>query len=272
MFYKKVGNNYLLILALSFFGVSLYIHKNNPKPQIQIPKQESAKNIHQDFLRFIAIGNKRLISNLLWIQTLLESDQDKYQPRDFSNWMYLRFKNISELEPKFYENYLWGGMYLSIIKDDIEGAADIYERGLKYYPNDYRLNFNAGFNYYFEMGDFKSGLSKLEKIENLNETPSAIKFIINKLRFSQSHDYESALKFLEFSYNNTKDDVLRKKLYGDIYALKAEKDLECLNSNKDNCSQTDLEGNRYLYKNLKWESPKKFKPYRVHLKTKKPEK
>lgn len=267
MFKKKYGNNYfILISAILFYSIALLLHNHTSKPAITVEKQDSAINLRQDFLKFVSFGNKRLIADLLWIQTLLESDLVKYEKRDLNSWMYLRFRSISELDPKFYENYLYGGMLLSIVKDDLEGAADMYERGLMLYPNDYKLNYNAGFNYYFEMGDFEKGLHLLNKVEGHPNAPASLKFIINKLRFEESQDFEAAMDFLKFNLANTKDPVLEKKLRADLYALKAERDLDCLNSNGENCERMDSEGDRYLYRDGKWVSQQSFKPYRIHKK------
>lgn len=198
----------------------------------------------------------------------MESDTDHYKLKDKNNWMYLRFNTIHELDPQFYENYLYGGLFLSIIKDDIEAGADIYEKGLKRYPDDYQLNYNAGFNYYFEMGDFEKGLEKLEKIQNNPAAPKGLIFIINKLRFEAGRDYDAALAFIQFSLQNTKDPVLVNKLSADLYALKAQRDLECLNEGKTDCDMRDAEGHYYRKEGDTWKSQRPFNPYKIHLKKK----
>lgn len=126
-------------------------------PIIVLNKQNTALNVNKNLLLFFNIGNKRLISDLLWVQTLLESDEEHYGKNDLNSWMYLRFLSISLLDPLFFENYMYGGLYLSIVKDDVLGAAEIFEKGLIYYPDNYNLNYYAGFNYYFELGDLKKG-------------------------------------------------------------------------------------------------------------------
>jgi tetratricopeptide (TPR) repeat protein len=270
MFKKKISNNYLIFFCgLSTFAAAICIHQKNSRPVINVTKQSSATNINSNFLRFFSLGNKRLISSIFWIQTLLESDEEKYKFKDKNSWMFLRFKTISELDPKFYENYLYGGLFLSIIKDDLSGAADIYESGLKVYPNDYQLNYNAGFNYYFEMGDFEKGLAKLENVQNHHDAAPALRFIINKLKFESGKDYEAALDFIYYSVTQTKDPILLKKLLSDLYALKAERDLSCLNEDRDNCDKIDAEGNPYTKSSLSWKAAKEFRPYRIHLKNKK---
>lgn len=267
MLSEKKGNHYfILLIALICFGIALFLHTKSSRPNFNISKQEAITNVNHNFLRFISVGNKRLISDILWIQTLMESDEVKYAGKNFENWMFLRFNSISELEPNFYQNYLFGGMYLSIVKDDLKGAAFIYEKGLILFPDDYSLNFNAGFNYYFEMNNFKKGLEKLSKVENSPRLPASMKFVIQKIKFEKSKDYDSTLVFLKHSISNTKDLILITKLKSDIYSLKAEKDLNCLNSKSLDCEHFDAENVPYVYRLGKWTSAKPFNQYRIHLK------
>jgi hypothetical protein len=264
MLIKKKSNDYLVLLvAASSFGTALFFHTKKSPSLIQVSKQETASNINREFLKIFSIGNKKLISNALWIQTLLESDEEKLSDKYTHSWMYHRFKTISALDPKFYENYLWGGMYLSIIKDDLEGAAEIYDLGLNYYPDDYNLNYNSGFNLYFEMDNYQAGLPRLEKIQNHPKAPWRIKFLVNKLRFETNKNFEQALSFLEFQLETTEDNFLKEKIKKDIYSLKVEKDLKCLNSQSDDCNKKDPIGRKYIFQNGKWNSKNKVPEFKL---------
>lgn len=265
--HKKYNLYFILIIAVSF-GITLLIHQSFNRPELFVRKQDSAKNINRDFLKLFSAGHKRIISSSLWIVTLLEADEEHVQKKDGNSWMYYRFMTIADLEPELYVNYLYGGQFLSIIKDDLEGAAELYERGLTLFPEDYRLNYNAGFNYYFEMGDFEKGLPKLEKLLKHPKVHWTIKFLVNKLRFEISNEYDAALEFLKFNITQTEDLALKKKLAQDIYSLKAERDLICLNEKKSNCERRDAEGFPYKYRNGKWISEKTYNPYKIFRNTK----
>lgn len=254
----------LLVVAFSLFGFAGLIHQKYKRPAIEVQKQDSAINLSNNLLLFLNLGNKRLISDLLWTRTLLESDEAHYAKNDLNSWMYLRFLSISVLDPMFYENYMYGGLYLSIVKDDVNGAADIFEKGLLVYPDDYKLNYYAGFNYYFEMGEFQKGKDRFEKIKDAKEAPPFLKLLLNKLNFETSKDYDSTLLFLEHEYNQSKDSAIKKKIGSDIYSLKAERDLNCLNSKQDNCERRDADGIPYKYENGAWKAAKEFNPYRIH--------
>jgi hypothetical protein len=253
-----------LIIAFGFLIFAGMTHHKNPRPNLVLSKQDTAINLNNKLLTYFNLGNKRLIADLLWIQTLLESDEEHYGHDNLNSWMYLRFLSIANLDPLFYENYLYGGLYLSIVKDDVLGASEIFEKGLFYYPKDYKLNYYAGFNYYFEQGDIKNGLKKLDQIKNYKEAPVFLSKIVEKLRFETSHNPKTALIFLKNEYITTTDDFLKKKLSVDIYALQAETDLECLNANKENCNLIDAEGIRYQKESGHWKSKRTFAPYRIN--------
>lgn len=253
----------LLMGAVVSFFVAVGFHSTYKRPELVVSKQESAININTLFLKMLSLGNKRLIADTLWIQTLIESDLETYQGDPFNNWMYLRFKNISELDPPFYENYLFGGQYLSIIKNDLQGAAEIMERGLKLYPDDYRLNFNQGFNYYFEMGDAEKGIFYLDKIKDHPKAPSILTSLVIKLRHQLSHDPAVTLRMLKEAYDQAEDQNLKNKLESDIYALKAEIDLTCLNSGKSSCERKDAYGETYRLENGQYKARREYRPYKL---------
>jgi hypothetical protein len=253
----------LVALAAILFVGAGFLHQKTKKPLLSLSNQDTAINFNEDLFRYFSIGNKRLITDTLWVQTLIESDIDHYKGKDLNSWMYVRFKTIGGLDPMFYENFNWGGRYLSIIKDDLLGAVDIYKRGLRNFPNDYRLNQGIGFTYYFELDEPKIGLPYLEKIMDDPQAPPFYRSIVNKLRLSLSFDYDAALMFLQDLSLKTRDPVFQKKISVDIYAVKAERDLKCLNSAQLGCEKQDADGNDYVIKESRYYSAKFFKPYRL---------
>lgn len=254
----------LLIIAGCLFVCAGIIHNRSSRPIIVLTKQDTAINFNQNILLFMNLGNKRLLADLFWIQTLLESDDDQYKKNDLNSWMYLRFLNISILDPLFYENYMYGGLYLSIVMDDVLGASEIFEKGLKYYPEDYKLNYYTGFNYYFEQGNFEKGAIYLERIKNHPSAPSFMKLLVEKLKFETTQNSEVALIFLKNEYSQTNDPALKEKIESDIYALQADTDLQCLNSQNKNCNKLDAMGRPYINQSGLWKAQREYLPYKIH--------
>ena len=254
--------------ASATFALSCMMQATLRKPVIIIPKQDSVITLNTTFLKLMAIGHRRMISDFVWIQTLLESDLEHYKKNDLNNWMYLRFNQISELDPLFYENYLYGGLYLSVVKNDPITGLKIFEKGLLFYPEDYKLRFNAGFTYYFDLADFAHGLDHLKKIQNHPSLPQPMKSFIPKLQLQTTLDYDLAFSMVKENYDNTTDPHIRHKLLIDLYSIKAEKDLDCLNQKKSGCHSIDLEGKPYLFRAGAYVSPKPYKVFRVKLRNK----
>jgi tetratricopeptide (TPR) repeat protein len=253
----------IIFCSFLFFITAIFLHSRYERPAIKVSKQDSAYTLNSTFLKLISLGNKRVFSNVLWIQTLMESDHEKYKKHDYADWMYVRFLTIANLDPMFYENYLYGGMYLSVIKDDLEGAATIFDMGLQKYPTDYKILYYAGFNAFYELGDYERGYKLLKQIENHEKAPQLLKQVIAKLRFEVTGDYDMAIELLKENYKIAQDKFVKEKLEKDLYSLTAQRDLECLNNGQDNCNGVDLYGRPYIKRGSTWESQQTFKPYKI---------
>lgn len=262
---------YALMISFALYCAHFFSEQNK-KPIIYISKQQSSFNLEENFWRFFHLGEKRMASSLLWIATILESDQEHYKKKDLNSWMFLRFNTISILDPLFYENYSFGGIYLSIIKDDLPGASILYDKGLSFYPDDYTLLKDAGFHYYFEVGDFEKALPLYKKLQTHPKNSPVALSILARLLASHG-DLPTAYWALESKYEQlkNKDSFIAKKIREHLYAIKAEIDLKCLNQKNTNlCAKKDLDGSFYfLTSEGKYQASKKWTPFRI--KTKKAE-
>lgn len=250
--------------AFVFFTLAAVLNLNTSKQTIKIDKQSSALNFSTDLIRFSLAGYKRLSADILWITTLLESDTGQYKNKDLNNWMYMRFNSILELDPKFLIGYQFGAQYLSIIKDDLLGAEKIFEKGLSIYPDNYFLNYNAGFLYAFELNKPAKAIRAYERILAFPQAPAFLPSLISKLRFKEHKDLHLVFELVQENLRNTKDELMKLRLLTDLYAIKAEIDLKCLNNGETNCSHNDYNGAPYLYRDGRYHAQKAFKPYRLN--------
>lgn len=243
---------YLLIsLMVSVMMLQFKLASTANLPALKISAQDSALNINHQLINTIHLGQKRLIASLIWIETLMNSDLEHYNNDDLNSWMYHRFNALIELDPNFYEVYRYGGQYLSIVKDDEIGAEDIYRRGLEVFPDDFWLNFHAGFHYFFEMDRPRQAIPFFEKIafttegsQNAPYLPSLItKMKVNVLGVSE--------ELFAMTYNayiqSPPTSPISQRLFSALYAIRCQLDLDCINSKKGACRQKDLNGDLYYY-------------------------
>lgn len=264
---KKYNSKTLLIklvaLASCVIGISNF-HDQKSFPKFELSPQESTVHINENFLKIFSLGQTRLLSSILWSETLLRADLKHYENKDLNNWMFLRLKLITTLDPYFYVAYLYGGVYLSIIKDDLLGASYIYNKGLQNFPDDFDLNFNAAFHFNYEVGDFLKAVPLLEKIKNHPRSTPAIKRVLSRLKAEQGSLDDSYLIIRSLYQAAPADSEIQRKYERNLFSIKTEMDLNCLNSQKSNCSERNLKGIPYVKgSDGKWASPSSWKPYRI---------
>ncbi len=110
--FKTILYPTLIFLCLILGYFSHYIDRLLIKPKIKVSQQASALNLNNKLINLFNLGQGRLLSSSLWIKTLMDSDLEHYKKDDLNSWMHLRFKTIAEIDPQFYENYIYGGQYL----------------------------------------------------------------------------------------------------------------------------------------------------------------
>ncbi len=251
----------LLLIAANSFKSQVHF------PKITIDKQTASRNLDYKVIRIFAIGQNRFLSSLFWIITLLEADTSHYQKSDLNSWLYRRFKSIVELDPYFYEAYLYGGKYLSIIKNDLLGAKDLYTQGLKFYPGDVKLNLSSAFHYYFELGDVHSALQHYKNILHSSDALKRVPFLaslVAKLEREKSPNLQSSFDIVFNAYRDPRNkDYINIRLEQSLYSLRAEIDLECLNNFKKNCRTRDFRGELYIKKGQKYHAKSQWSPFSI---------
>jgi hypothetical protein len=261
---SAIQNKFLLFTSFLFLFFAFSVSNLISKPTIVISKQSAAWNLDNEKLQKYHFGFKRLQTSLLWISTIIESDIDHYKKKDLNSWMFLRFKTLSLLEPKFYEVYSFGGVYLSVVKDDMDGASYIFDKGLEIYPTDFKLLRDASYHFYLESKNYTRAFELSQIIKKHYPEKKFLIGMITKLE-AENGRLEDALISLN-SYQNEfpRGNFIGDKIYENRYALKAEIDLKCLNSSIDskNCSLVDLDNNKYLKTKEGYRAEKIWKPYR----------
>ena len=204
-----------IILVGFLFFIAQSINHTLKKPLLVISRDDSALNFNNDFLTLFTLGQRRMISSILWIHTLLQSDHKHYKKKNLNSWMYLRFRTIAHIDPKFYQNYLFGGQYLSVIKDDLLGASEIYRLGLIKFDDDFWLNFHGAYHYYFEMKEIDRALAYYEKIQYHPIAQNKMRFIpslIARIKAKRGN-LENAFFLLKKPTTILQSPLLLKKLF-----------------------------------------------------------
>jgi tetratricopeptide (TPR) repeat protein len=98
-------------------------------------------------LRYFALGESLTVSDSLWLRVIQDFDYCEGKARHQAcrdGWVYHMIDLVTDLDSHFHMPYIMGATILSVLVDDVDGAAKIFAKGLAVYPTDWSLAYRAG--------------------------------------------------------------------------------------------------------------------------------
>jgi hypothetical protein len=193
----------------------------------------SGKSLH-----IMSVGYDRMLADLIWIKTLMYFGEEMVGLKR-QTWLYSFVDTITDLDPHFEKSYEWGGaaiMYGGALIDNkaVSRSNKIYEKGLKRFPNNWRLAVSLGFNLVYEY-DFKD-----EKINSKNRI-RAVKLFMKAAKSPEAPSYVKsfalstmdreglrvmAIEFVKEAYATAKTEDERNLLEQKLKKLLGQKNAE----------------------------------------------
>ncbi|MEN0059223.1 MAG: hypothetical protein AAGB31_10355 [Bdellovibrio sp.] len=95
------------------------------------------------------------MSDVFWIRTLQDFDYcEKEEAKNVcmnNSWLFKMLDAITNLSPNFRIAYAAGGIALSILITDIDGATRIFDKGVAAFPKDWPILYRAAYHYIYEV-------------------------------------------------------------------------------------------------------------------------
>ena len=138
---------WLLAMGINFGSRHYFPHRLQEDITF-LPKNE--------IVDFLSLDHRGFAADLLFIKVVLHSGSLIWKPRSFtfrSEWSYRLIDLVTELDPRYYDAYLFAGMGLVHADADVERARNILDKGMRVFPASWELPFWAGFNYYLYRAD-----------------------------------------------------------------------------------------------------------------------
>lgn len=154
---------------LIFLGCVFIILSND----FQMRQKDVVRIYPINALQYFHFGHKNAMADLFWISTIQNIDycenEDQaptYNPgvgvdaalsavlkpsRCDRGWVFQMMDFVTDLAPRFEAVYEIGGVVLSVVVDDREGAKIIFDKGLVQFPNNWVLNYRAAYHYLIEL-------------------------------------------------------------------------------------------------------------------------
>lgn len=139
-----------------------------------------------------------------------------------NSWLFSVLDLSTTLDPKLEPvMYQTGGLALSILVGDVEGAATIFGRGVRIYPNNWQIIYGAAYHALYEEKNKKKA-SKLYLQAFEKGAPPWTQILAARLA-SVEGESEFADKILEDMIAQNKDETLIKRLKTKLEEAKAQK-------------------------------------------------
>lgn len=203
---------------------------------LQIPLThwvDSKPKLHQltylpsgDYLRMASLGYRALVADLLWLQAIQVMGERKLSAEE-GHWLYDAVDRITTLDPKFVRAYEAGSHALCILVVMPEESNRLLEKGIQHNPQEWKLPFLLGINYYFELADDEKAAEAMAKAARLPGAPEGIARLAAKL-FVSARSPQQAVELLAKVYEETSDENVRKMLEVRLKESLVERDIQIL--------------------------------------------
>lgn len=201
----------ILFSGIFFVGAVIFFSEKNihKKREGYFTPAEARIPLSPGILRIISLNNELILSDLLYLKSLLYVGE-KLNTND-TYWLYTYFDTITELDPVFEYPYITGGITLSVFCYNGELSNRILLKGLNKFPDDWRIPFLIGYNYYYELGNFLEGARYIEIASKFPDAPFWLPSLAAKL-YSSAGDLDTAIEFLKHMISITKDRKIQEEL------------------------------------------------------------
>ena len=108
-------------------------------------------------LKHFSLGYNDFVADMLWLRFLQNSDFCSFEKgipvykgdkkTCKMGWSYRMTDTITELAPRFKTPYVVSAIVMNVFAGDIEGSEQIILKGLKYFPDDLKINMYATYLY-----------------------------------------------------------------------------------------------------------------------------
>ena len=211
------------VLAASLGAIQMpLVHWSSSKPKLQ----QLTYLPSGDYLRMASLGYRELAADLLWLQAIQVIGEQKLSEEE-GQWLYDAVDRITTLDPKFVRAYEAGSHALCILVVMPEKSNRLLEKGMQHNPQEWKLPFLLGINYYFELADDEKAAEAMAKAARLPGAPEGIARLAAKL-FVSARSPQQAVELLAKVYEETSDENVRKMLEVRLKESIVERDIQIL--------------------------------------------
>lgn len=174
-------------------------------------------------LKIASLGYREVVADFVWLQ-VIQAMGDKHVSKEVGQWIYRALDVVTTLDPKFVRAYEAGGHALCTIVFMPEESSRLLEKGILQNPQEWRLPFLLGINYYFEFGDNQKAAEAMAVAARVPGSPDIVARFAARMLVSAKSP-QQAVDLLAKVYEDTSDENVRRLLEQRLREAIVERDL-----------------------------------------------
>lgn len=208
------------LLLIGLVGVMFF---QTQRPQARLADQivfdfnENIGSYSPEVMRLMSFGYSRATGALLWLRFLQHTPPRKVEKNQVS-WIYRDLEAITEIDPDFYPAYSYGGIFLSVITEDKRGAEQILLKGIKRFPDRWRLRAYLGYHYYWELDEKEKAAEQYLAAARLPDAPYLMALLASN-HLKKTEGTMSGIAFLQNMLKATTSPEVQAKIEEKIRKL-----------------------------------------------------
>lgn len=165
-----------ILISLTFFSITHFFDNSFFAKEKRVVFITPPK-----YIKYFTFGYDDSIADSFWVRLIQDLGEcgksilttDEIKERDKNpvvqnpicqkGWSFKMIDVVTDLSPRFELAYRVGGITLSIIGNDKEGATEIVEKGMKAFPTNWNIYYVAGYHYLSEVKDLRKAADALRK-------------------------------------------------------------------------------------------------------------
>lgn len=191
--------------------------QGSPTEGVVFKFNEGFPTFSAESLRAMSFGYSRVMSGLLWMRFLQHTPPKKMGDAEVS-WIYLDLDAISTLDPEFMPVFDQAAVFLSVVTDDKLGARLLLEKGVRLYPNEWRIHSYLGYHYQFELKETALAAKEYEWAAKLPGSNALMGLLAATLKAKVEGNYAS-IELLKSLRDNATDPIVKEKFDKKILEL-----------------------------------------------------
>lgn len=181
-------------------------------------------------LKFYSFGFNESVADSLWLRYIQDLDKCKLHGVQSEGkaevcskgWAFLMLDQITDLAPQFRMPYAVGPISLSVLSDDYDGAGVIFEKALRAFPNDWKIQYKAAYYYLYDKKDQAKAAHLLLQAHK-NGGPEWLPLLASKL-YDKSGQLALGISTLSGYLKQISDVKIKERVQRRIARLECERD------------------------------------------------